>query len=174
MTFMESIRTCFSKYVTFSGRAQRSEFWWFVLFSFLVALLLGWIPIIGQLLQLALFLPGLAVTARRLHDLDRTGWWMLAPYGLIIAAAVLTGYSMGGMGGMGGMENMQAGEGLPGALAISSVIGLIGLVFMILLIVWFATKGTDGDNSYGPDPLGGSGGSDAGFAASNVPNVSGD
>lgn len=77
MGFVESIKTCFGKYATFEGRARRSEYWYFCLFNFLVGLLLGWIPVIGWLIYLALFLPGIAVGVRRLHDIGKSGWWLL-------------------------------------------------------------------------------------------------
>lgn len=78
MTFGESISICFKKYATFEGRASRSEYWWFVLFTFLGSATAG---IIGQalsgLFSLAVLLPSLAVGARRLHDTDRSGWFLL-------------------------------------------------------------------------------------------------
>lgn len=78
MTFTESISTCFSKYADFNGRAQRSEFWWWVLFVFLVNVITGMIsPLVSSLFSLATFLPCIAVTARRLHDINRSGWWQL-------------------------------------------------------------------------------------------------
>lgn len=79
MNFQESISVCFSKYATFSGRAGRPEFWWFFLFQLLVgiatqALLPTPLP---DLVSLLLLCPSLAVGARRLHDIGRTGWWQL-------------------------------------------------------------------------------------------------
>jgi uncharacterized membrane protein YhaH (DUF805 family) len=78
MTFIESIKTCFSKYASFEGTASRSEYWWFALFLFLAAALCG---IFSTTLQAAFnivtLLPSLAVGARRLHDTDRSGWWQL-------------------------------------------------------------------------------------------------
>jgi len=78
MTFADSIKLCFSKYADFNGRAKRPEFWWFVLFCFLVSMALG---IAGQMLSgifgLATLVPSLAVGARRLHDTNRSGWWQL-------------------------------------------------------------------------------------------------
>lgn len=81
MTFGQSIKTCFSKYATFSGCASRSEFWWFWLFN----ALLSWtviVPIIA-------FIPSLAVLVRRLNDTGRSAMsllWILLPGigGLII------------------------------------------------------------------------------------------
>ena len=77
MTFGQSIKTCFSKYVTFSGRATRSEYWWFALLSFIV----GFIPVVN-FLSILLILPGLAVAVRRLHDVGKSGWnllWAIIP-----------------------------------------------------------------------------------------------
>lgn len=75
MTFGQSIKTCFSKYVTFSGRATRSEYWWFMLLSFIV----GCIPVV-QFLGLLLFLPSLAVAARRMHDIGKSGLFVLLAF----------------------------------------------------------------------------------------------
>ena len=86
MTFTDAIRTCFQNYATFSGRAARPEFWWFVLFLLLANLVLGTLDsmlffgdmqLLTPLFSLATLLPALAVSVRRLHDLDRTGWWLL-------------------------------------------------------------------------------------------------
>lgn len=78
MTFVESIQTVFSKYIDFNGRASRSELWWWVLFIFLASLVLGFISdIMSGLFSLATLIPSIAVTARRLHDIDKSGWWQL-------------------------------------------------------------------------------------------------
>lgn len=127
MTFTEAVVTCFRKYVDFSGRARRSEFWWWALFVFLVDLIVnaigGFQPIliilgrgpsgestvwsvIAGIVSLVLLLPGLAVFVRRLHDTDRSGWWWL--------------------------------------------IGLIPLVGAIILIVFLAQEGQPAANRYGP------------------------
>ena len=80
MTFGESIKTCFSKYADFSGRASRSEYWWWFLFLFLV---LGTIAAsivsdtVSALFSLATVVPSLAVGCRRLHDIDKSGWFQL-------------------------------------------------------------------------------------------------
>ena len=88
MTFAESIRTCFTKYADFNGTASRPEFWWFMLFVFIVALALNVVSTtLGALFGLAVLLPQLAVGARRLHDTGRSGWWQLlliVPFGVIV------------------------------------------------------------------------------------------
>jgi uncharacterized membrane protein YhaH (DUF805 family) len=86
MNMIEAVKVVFSKYVTFSGRARRAEYWWFVLFSFIVSLVLTVIDfgvlgsevgLLGNIWSLAVLLPSLAVAARRLHDTDRSAWWLL-------------------------------------------------------------------------------------------------
>lgn len=78
MTFIESIRTCFIKFADFNGCATRSEFWWWALFNLVASTALG---IISDKLSwafiIATFIPYIAVTARRLHDTDRSGWLQL-------------------------------------------------------------------------------------------------
>ncbi len=79
-SFPSAFVTCLKKYADFSGRARRSEFWWYRLAVFLI-LAAGAIVTHGSaltdLVSLAFFLPDLAVSTRRLHDLNRSGWWVL-------------------------------------------------------------------------------------------------
>lgn len=140
MDFQTSVKTCLSKYVTFSGRAARSEFWWFNLFVVIVTIVLTGVDFIvfglqdlfsplSDLFSLAVLLPSLAVLARRLHDLDRSAWWMLLMF--------------------------------------------VPIVGWIILLIWNCTKGTDGPNRFGPDPLGGTpyGDDDGDYGQSSIPNV---
>jgi uncharacterized membrane protein YhaH (DUF805 family) len=134
MGFMGAVRSGFSNYVNFSGRARRSEYWYWVLFAVIVAIIAIYLDMryfpewvtasaavaegtasaqatggpITALVGLGLFLPGLAVTVRRLHDTDRRGWWIL--------------------------------------------LGLIPIIGIIVLIVFYCTAGTPGPNRFGPDP----------------------
>ena len=73
MSFTESIKTCLQKYIDFNGRAARPEYWWFVLLT----IVLSFIPVIGWLIRLVLLLPSLSVQVRRLHDMNRSAWWLL-------------------------------------------------------------------------------------------------
>ena len=78
MNFLQSIETCFTKYALFDGRASRSEYWWFYLF-FALSWAVGSVmsPAIGTIVGLVLLLPYFAVTARRLHDINNSGWLQL-------------------------------------------------------------------------------------------------
>lgn len=94
MTFSQSVETCFSKYATFSGRASRSEYWWFCLalyiFYFLAALIdaaLG-TNVVSIIVLVALFLPSYAVAVRRMHDTNHSGWWVLVPFVNFIFALI--------------------------------------------------------------------------------------
>jgi len=115
MGFGQAISAGFSNYVNFSGRACRSEYWYWVLFVILADIVAGIIDyllgmqIVSSLFGLVTLLPGIAVSIRRLHDLDRTGWWIL--------------------------------------------LALIPLIGWIILLIWYISKGTDGPNRFGPDPL---------------------
>ena len=87
MTFFQAINTCFRKYTNFDGRALRSEYWYWRLFELFLALLSYRLDSIffanNEIGSFSLFiffftfLPGLAVTIRRLHDIGRSGWWLL-------------------------------------------------------------------------------------------------
>lgn len=92
MDFQTAVKTCFQKYVDFEGRAQRSEYWWFVLFNWLVSLVISIFlqsEAISSIYSLAVLIPSLAVGARRLHDTDRTGWWQLLAFIPILGWIIL-------------------------------------------------------------------------------------
>lgn len=80
------------KYAVFEGRARRSEYWFFFLFNFIIALILTFVgismetPLLGNLYSLAVLIPGIAVAVRRMHDVGKSGWYILIPiYNLILA-----------------------------------------------------------------------------------------
>ncbi|MBX4929053.1 DUF805 domain-containing protein [Rhizobium binae] len=91
MDFGQAIASFFKNYVNFSGRASRSEFWYSFLFAFLVSIVLYFVDrseTLRLIWSLATFLPWIAMAARRLHDINRSGWWqllgLLFPIGSVI------------------------------------------------------------------------------------------
>lgn len=78
MTFIDAVKTGFTKYADFSGRASRPEFWWWLLFTLLATAACGILSDkLAAVFQLAVLLPTLAVSTRRLHDTNRSGWMQL-------------------------------------------------------------------------------------------------
>ena len=99
MNFTEAITSGFQNYANFSGRAQRSAFWYWALFGFLASIVAGILdyslfgesgtPVLQSLFTLATIIPYLAVGARRLHDTGRSGWWQLLLFIPLIGLIVL-------------------------------------------------------------------------------------
>ena len=138
------------KYAAFKGRSPRAEYWWFYLGTVIVGVILGFlggITGIGRTLadaaNLGLFVPWIAVTVRRLHDTDRSGWWML---GLIGGAVALIAF-MAMLGAS--LTASRAGFFTMGIVAILAIGGA-----MITFFVFMVLPGTEGSNRYGADPYG--------------------
>lgn len=84
---VEAFKLFFTNYINFEGRSNRGEYWWAFLAVILVSLVLGVVdgiltagggmPILGMIFSLATLVPGIAIGVRRLHDIDKSGWWML-------------------------------------------------------------------------------------------------
>ena len=93
--FGEAVKLFFINYVNFGGRSTRSEFWYWQLFSFLVSLILGiFTTFIGLnfilwLFSIATIIPGLSLSIRRLHDIGRSGWWLLIGLVPLVGAIIL-------------------------------------------------------------------------------------
>ena len=171
-------------YATFSGRASRAEFWWFVLFvvilfAVLYFLLLGSLVTAGAdaedapstgllavvgvsgiimfLLWLLLLIPSIAVQARRLHDTDRSGWWLGGFYLLYAVYIALWFGSVGSLAmGMGGGDLTTAGSSsaFMGLMIAAMIVGFVLFIYMVVLLVFYCMPGTPGANRFGPDPYG--------------------
>lgn len=98
VTFVEAVKMALQQnYCNFSGRSSRSEYWWFCLFSFIVGVIVSAIfsfnenisMVVNGVVTLALLLPGIGVAVRRLHDTNRSGWWLLLGFIPLIGAIVL-------------------------------------------------------------------------------------
>ena len=145
------------RYFEFGGRSSRYEFWFFVLFvtifsivaSFIDVLLFGAdqesVGIVSPIVSLVHLIPGIAVSVRRLHDIDRTGWWILLPFVALVVMAVLLGGVM--------LTAEDPAAGLAGLGASMVIVGLVYLAVLIVLIVFYCTRGTPGPNRFGPEPV---------------------
>ena len=145
MEFKEAVKICLTKkYCCFRGRASRSEFWWFCLFTlimnFVVALLGSLLPALGSIVSavqaLWLLLPTVSVSTRRLHDRNLSGWWQALPLAATLPAV--------------------AGAVLE-ANWLLMLAGCAAGLASLWLLIFYALKGTAGPNRFGPDPLDGSG-----------------
>lgn len=97
-TFVGALKDGFARYVDFKTRSTRSQYWWFTLWSIIFGIVTGIIDValgmgdtgpIGMISSLVLFLPSIAVAIRRLHDIGRSGWWMLLVFIPLIGWIVL-------------------------------------------------------------------------------------
>ena len=101
MNMTEAVKSVLNKYATFTGRSARSEYWWWVLFTIIVSVVLGFVDfllfcfrmgqvgILGAIYSLATMIPSIAVGVRRLHDLAKSGWWLLIIFIPLIGVLVL-------------------------------------------------------------------------------------
>jgi uncharacterized membrane protein YhaH (DUF805 family) len=146
--FGEAISTCLSKYFTFSGRASRSEYWFFFLFSFLISLVATILDTalvgierdtspLNALAMLGLFLPGLAAGVRRIHDINRSGWWYGSIFfwflGLTIAGILHAVYQ-------------QSAENFIGFSFFAIILGFI--IHLIVLLAFLCRRGDTGPNRF--------------------------
>ncbi len=87
VSFVDAIKLFFKHYADFEGRATKSEYWFAFLFQMVVSLATGWIPVIGWLISVALFIPNLSISIRRLHDIGKS--WVYYLMGLIPFAGII-------------------------------------------------------------------------------------
>ena len=151
MTFSESIKTVvFKKYATFKGRASRSEYWWYMLFASLISLLGAVIAstlygdpselTLFDIVWLLIFLPGLAVGIRRLHDVNKSGWWLIFPLASLILTPVISLFEEHGL--------------MDSAIGISiSLLFLFGFLIGLYVLYLAIKKSDSGENQYGKNPV---------------------
>ena len=154
MTFTDAIRTCFGNYATFSGRASRPEYWWFVLFVILGVAAAGFAdailfsgmtvrPLAG-LFQLATLLPLLAVGWRRMQDTGRPGWMIFLP--MIVSVAFIFLSVLGFASG----PSPDYGSSAGGSRFV--ILGILQFVASVLILWWLTRPSDKGPNAYGSSP----------------------
>ena len=170
MDLVTAVKTCFSKYANFKGRARRSEFWWFVLFVLIVngvlLFLSGFMPWVGYLsllFGLCVIVPQLAALTRRLHDSSRSGWWVvLFVVGMIIyygSYAMLLGSHADMILNSDSADPMElvqimadAVQHSPTTAGIMMISSLCSLILALILIIFACFDSKWGENKYGPSP----------------------
>ena len=159
MNMIDAVKSVLSQYFGFSGRARRSEYWFWVLATILVSIvviiveaILG-LPYDGTgpislVLSLAIFFPGLAVTFRRLHDTGRSGWWIGGFYlGVIIFGIIIGAMAVGAVASGSGDTAVMA------SLGVFAIIGgLAIIIYSIALLIFLCQDSHPGPNKYGPNP----------------------
>ncbi len=170
MRMIEATKICLGKYVTFSGRASRPEYWWFVLLAFLVTLVLSVIdaflfgtdpetgestPILSSIFQLAIFLPALSAGWRRMHDSGRPGWYLLVPTGIsaLFILAIFFGIFAFGFAETHGADEdaLRGAATLMGGAAL--IVFLVVQLALLVLLIWWLTRPSDeAANAFGPRP----------------------
>ena len=155
------------RYAHFNGRSRRKEYWMWILFQVIVGIVLSFIDaalglggqatgttsavpgsvaaagnlrggILSNIFSLAVLLPNIAVAVQRMHDIDRSGWYILLPMVPVFVAI----FAVAGSAASGNM----------GVMILAGVAGLAALVCSILVFVWYCTAGTPGPNRFGNDP----------------------
>ncbi len=168
MGLIEATRTCLSKFATFSGRASRSEYWWFLLAVVLASVILSVVDSIvfgtaedsGQpltgIFQLVMFVPLLAAAWRRLQDSGRPGWYALLPMLFSLAFVVVTLFGIFAVSVVveGGDPAGDEARGLLSMIGMSGlmIMGAIQIAVTILMLWWLTRPSEPGTNAYGPAP----------------------
>ena len=144
MTFLKAVDTCLlDNFFVFRGRASRSEFWYFMLFQSMLqmacAVWLGHGSVYSIFLTAILAVPTVTAAVRRLHDINRPGWWLLLLH-ILPAGAAMAGACIG-----------MFIYGTREAVIIDTGFGFIA-GYIVMMVRFFCRPGTEGENSFGPDP----------------------
>ena len=166
MTLPEAVKQVLRKYADFNGRATRAEYWWWVLATFIFGMALGTIDafivsIIDQewassplttIFHLAILLPNLAVSVRRLHDIGKSGWWILVWFVLAVIGwiPVVVGLVISLLRGM--LEGRVQADSIVPLIVGGAITLLLALALLLWIILWMARQGESGPNRYGPAP----------------------
>ena len=165
---VEAVKTCFKKFFDFTGRARRSEYWWFVLFTVIVSTIFsflgGFLPvltIIGMVVSLVLTIPQMSALTRRLHDTGRSGWWvllfalaMLVVYGALIYVLYPYAGDLMGEGDSMALAGVMADAfgDAPGVAGVMVCASLVTIFFWLITLIFSVLDSKWGENKYGPSP----------------------
>lgn len=134
------------------GRIGRKDFWIGFAILFVAGLVLGMIPVIGQIIGLLMLYLWVCLGSKRLHDMGKSGWLMVVPFALQVLAMVLVVMAAGGAMMAGAAGGDAAGGAMAGAMGGGLIAMLAGLASLAFLIWIGATPGQPEANQYGPPP----------------------
>jgi uncharacterized membrane protein YhaH (DUF805 family) len=140
------------------GRIGRRDFWIGFVVIMVASIVLNLIPIIGQLIGLLLIWPNICITAKRLHDMGKTGWLMLIPAGVSVVCGVVAlvagGMAMIGANALGGAstDSAAAASAMAGFGMVMAIMGIAVLVGFAFLLWIGLSNGEPGPNRFGPPP----------------------
>ena len=165
---VQAVQICLKKFFDFTGRARRSEYWWFVLFVMIVSMVFNFIGavfpmvnILGLIVGLLLSIAQLAALTRRLHDTGRSGWWvlvyglfMLVTYGALVAILAPVAGELMAEGDQMALVELMANAFMDSPIAATVMIcGALATAFMAIITLIFAVKDSQWtENKYGPSP----------------------
>jgi len=158
LSFADAIKSGFRNYVTFKGRASRSEFWWWTLFAVLVQSATSIIDdTVNSIASLALLLPGIAVNVRRLHDTNRRGTWLLWPvFTLVVGIVSFILFAVSASLDLNDANNWDLENKVEGAALAFVIVGGVALLATLvlgLLNFSFTLMKSDPEmNRFGPPP----------------------
>lgn len=176
----------FKNFANFSGRAPRKEFWTFVLFTWIIAIIVGLLQFFIELVglpfmvayeldlnpamvinwplnivyfiwQMFIWIPSISISIRRLHDINRTGWWYLLPlpFNIVFIISLVIGIAF-----FIGAEQSYSSSDADMFFAFGGVTIIVAIIFIIfsvitniVLLIFYILKGTEGNNRFGADPL---------------------
>ena len=165
MTLLDAVKQVIRKYAEFRGRATRAEFWWWELGVLIAGFALGSVDAsiasfgggnayspLGVVFGLATFLPSLAVSVRRLHDIGKSGWWLVGfcaagIFGWIPIAAGLTVAAINGL-----FDSVWSAATIVPLLLGIGIALVSWLVLVVWYVLWLVRQGQTGHNRFGPDP----------------------
>ena len=151
---MEWYLKVLKEFANFNGRSRRKEYWMFILFNIIISIVLSILDsllglnygelntngVLGSLYSLVILIPTFAVTTRRLHDVNKSGWLLVILYATIAVFATIIFTSM-------------SNSDTPNPMIIG-IIAIVLIGFSIYMFVLSVTNGDVGPNKYGPDPKG--------------------
>ena len=176
----------FKNFANFSGRAPRKEFWTFALFNWIIAIIVGLLQFFIELVgvpfmvayelymnpmmvivwllsivyfiwQMFIWIPSISISIRRLHDINRTGWWYLLPlpFNIVFIISLVIGIAFFiGAGQSYSSRDVDMFFAFGGVTMVVAIVFIIfSVITNIVLLIFYILKGTEGNNRFGKDPL---------------------